>query len=261
MEYMNEADLEQFEEVGYFVTDVVIEAPRLQALADEMDRIYAEGVVAAAATGDAAQLEEARGRRAYGQLHTLSAVAAEFAKHPVYLEACRHLIGADADLYYNQAAVKVPGKGRGRTFKWHQDSGYVETVPLRYITCWTAVNDSNLGNGCIWVIPGSHRWGLLEHVYEDGDTGTYSGKNAIVPDESGKIPVEMKAGQVAFFSSLTLHMSGPNTSRGLRRGYVPQYHVPDVRLASNGEPCGDRWPVLRDGRRVDVPIPRPAAMA
>ena len=71
-------------------------------------------------------------------------------------------------------------------------------------------------------------------------------------DDSGAVPVEMKAGQVAIFSSLTLHMSGPNTSNNsTRRGYVPQYHVPDVILKKTGQPIGDQFPVLRNGHRIN----------
>ena len=46
-------------------------------------------------------------------------------------------------------------------------------------------------------------------------------------------------------------MSGPNTSRNsMRRGYVPQYHVPGVILKKTGKPVGDQFPVLRNGLRV-----------
>ena len=63
-------------------------------------------------------------------------------------------------------------------------------------------------------------------------------------NDDGAVPVEMRAGQVAVFSSLLLHRSGPNTSRDRpRRAYVPQYHVPDLgpgahRRALGGPPAG-----------------------
>ena len=63
--------------------------------------------------------------------------------------------------------------------------------------------------------------------------------------------VVYRAGQVAIFSSLLLHRSGPNNSTDRpRRGYVPQYHVPDPILVSSGQPWGDRVPVLRNGEPV-----------
>ncbi len=186
----------------------------------------------------------ARFRPFLGQFHTQSPVAAEFVKAPIYLEACAKLIGPDADLYYNQAVIKPPEMGK--SFAWHQDSGYKVTKPLNYITCWTAVTRTFVGNGCIWVIPGSHKLGLLPHIYN------HESREMLpeVKDESTAIPVEMKAGQVAIFSSLMLHKSGPNVSNEIRRGYVPQYHVPNVIAEVDGKPHGDQWPVLRGGKRV-----------
>ena len=247
---ISEKDKTQFQELGYFVTDVVIEPDQLQFMADEMDRLYREGVEEAKATGDPKVILAAEGRRSYGQIHNRSQIAAEFVKSQIYLEACHAFIGPNADLYWNQAATKPPKLGK--TFSWHQDSGYTETIPLAYITCWTAISDSNLDNGCIWVLPKSHKWGVLEHESEEPNQQVYGGLRANFLDDSGAVPVEMKAGQVAIFSSLTLHMSGPNTSNNsTRRGYVPQYHVPDVILKKTGQPIGDQFPVLRNGHRIN----------
>ena len=250
MDLISPAEVAQFRDVGFFLTEVVFTPAELAAMAAEMDRVYAEDLRQAEVSGDAAAIENARGRRSFGQFHTLSRVAAEFVKKPIYLEACRRLIGADADLYYNQATTKMP-EGYGKVFDWHQDSGYTTTEPLEYVTCWTAISDSDLENGCIWVIPESHKRGVLEHVQEPEDQERYGGKNAQLDNDQGAVPVEMRAGQVAIFSSLLLHRSGPNTSKNRpRRGYVPQYHVQDPIMVSSGQPWGDRVPVLRNGEPV-----------
>ena len=73
-------------------------------------------------------------------------------------------------------------------------------------------------------------------------------------DEAGAIPVEMERGQVAVFSSLMRHKSGPNGSRDSRCGYVPQYHVPRVAEQSTGKLFGDQYPVLRDGQPVRISV-------
>ena len=211
MTLISTEDVEQFRDLGFFVTGVVFFPEELEPMAAEMDRVYAEHVREVEAGGDAVAVDSARGRRSFSQFHILSPVAFQFLKKPVYLEVCRRLIGEDADLYYNQATAKMP-EGRGKVFDWHQDSGYTQTVPLEYITCWTAISDSDLENGCIWIIPGSHKRGVLKHVTEEEDERRYAGRNAQV-DDDGAMPVEMRAGQVAVFSSLLLHRSGPNTSR------------------------------------------------
>ena len=231
------------------MTDVVFEAEPLNEMANEMDRVFEAGVAETKQTGDQYAIQAARGKRSYSQFHTRSAVAAEFVKSPIYIDVCRNLIGPDVDLYYNQAAVKPPASGK--VFNWHQDSGYTETEPLEYITCWTAISDSDLENGCIWVIPGSYKWGVLEHLPQEEDRTNYSGVTARFAEEDGAISVEMNAGQVAVFSSLMLHKSGPNTTKDRTRyGFVPQYHVPGVILKQSGKPTGDRYPVIRDGKAV-----------
>ena len=137
MALISAGQVEQFDELGYFVTDVVFTPDELAPMAAEMDRVYAEHVRQVEREGDAAAVESARGRRSFGAFHTLSPVALDFVKKPIYLEACRRLIGDDADLYYNQATTKMP-QGRGKVFDWHQDSGYTTREPLAYITCWRA---------------------------------------------------------------------------------------------------------------------------
>ena len=229
MSLITDAEVAQFRDAGYFVTEPMFSATELDAVSAEFDRIWEEEIAAAERSADANRLEYARTRPFIGQAHTRSALLAEFVKAPIYLEACARLIGPDADLYYNQIVIKPPE--RGKHFGWHQDSGYTTTEPLAYVTCWTAISRTFIDNGCIWVLPGSHRDGVRAHARNE----QHRSVDAVVEDELGAIPVEMAPGQVAIFSSLLLHKSGPNTSGEVRRAYVPQYHVPGVRLVSTGE--------------------------
>ncbi|MDA0747793.1 MAG: phytanoyl-CoA dioxygenase family protein, partial [bacterium] len=125
-------------------------------------------------------------------------------------------------------------------------SGYTETDPLEYITCWTAISRTFVENGCIWIIPGSHKQGLQKHTRDEENSELV----ASFTGEENAIPVEMAPGQIAIFSSLMLHKSGANTSGEVRHGYVPQYHHPGVIRVNTGEPFGDRYPVLRNGNPV-----------
>ena len=253
MSLISEQQIQQFHEEGYFVTTPMWAKDELQAVSDEFDRLcdeYIRSVDASDDTDDRAR-ELAKNRPFIGAVHTCSELLCEFAKSPIYLEACLKLIGPDVDLYFNQAVIKLPV--HGQEFGWHQDSGYLATTPLEYITCWTAISRSFVDNGCIWVIPGSPKGGLRTHRFnEQGQS-----KNAVLDNEDGAIPVEMEPGQVAVFSSLMLHKSGPNISRETRKGYVPQYHVPGVVITESKKKFGDVYPVLRDGQRVDVPVPEP----
>jgi phytanoyl-CoA hydroxylase len=241
---ITDRQLQDFRERGYFLTAPQFSAAELRGISAEFERLWRLEIAATAATGDQAALLKAEHRAFIGQAHSKSEVLAEVVHAPIYQEACRLLVGPDADLYYNQVVIKSPRQGR--QFGWHQDSGYTTTVPLAYITCWTAITATTRANGCIWLIPGSHHRGLLPHAQNT----EHDSWDAVLEDERGAIPVEMEPGQVAIFSSLMLHRSGPNTSDGPRFGYVPQYHVAGARMASSGQPWGDQLPVLRGGRPV-----------
>ncbi len=253
MSLISEQQIQQFQEEGYFVTAPMWTKAELQAVSDEFDRLHDEyiGSVAAMDQMDEKARDLAKNRPFIGAVHTSSDLLCEFVKSPIYLEACLKLIGSDADLYYNQAVIKPPL--HGQAFGWHQDSGYQPTTPLEYITCWTAISRTFVDNGCIWVIPGSPKGGLRTHRLNEQDQS----KDAMLDNEDGAIPVEMEPGQVAVFSSLLLHKSGTNTSREIRKAYVPQYHVPGVVITESNNLFGDVYPVLRDGRRADVPVPEP----
>lgn len=242
--------IRQFHELGYFVTEPMWDAATLARVAAEFDRLHAEANREAEASGDPQRIAIIRNRPFIGQAHTKSFVLREMVMSPIYLEACAAFIGADADLYYNQVVIKPPE--RGRHFGWHQDSGYHVTAPLEYVTCWTAIGRTFVENGCIWVIPGSHKRGLLRHARNETDQSW----DAVMENETGAIPVEMAPGQVAIFSSLMLHKSGPNVSSEIRRGYVPQYHIPGISEKDTGKLFGDQYPVLRGGQPVSYAAAR-----
>jgi phytanoyl-CoA hydroxylase len=244
MSLITDRQAAQYHDLGYFVTDPMFSPAELLAVSDEFDRLHGLAIDEARASGDPKTLELTTHRPFIGQAHTRSALLAELVRAPIYLDAAARFVGPDADLYYNQAVIKPPGTGR--SFAWHQDSGYHVTRPLEYVTCWTAISRTFLANGCIWVIPASHRWGLLDHPFDEETRE----RRAAVPSEAGAIPVEMEPGQVAIFSSLLLHKSGPNTSGRIRRGYVPQYHHAGLVEVATGKPWGDQYPVLRGGRKV-----------
>ena len=75
-----------------------------------------------------------------------------FARHRVFQDLCRDIIGENARLYWDQAVYKKPGNPE--EFPWHQDNGYAYIEPQQYLTCWVALNDATVENGCPCVAPG-----------------------------------------------------------------------------------------------------------
>lgn len=233
---------QQFVDEGYFLTDVVFDAPTMTALRAEFDRLWQEEIDKHADADQKTQ-DLVRLRPFIAHVHTRSQFCADFCRGPVFRELCSELIGPDADLYFNQAVMKPPGKGK--SFAWHQDTQYVVTNPLEYVTCWLAVADATVENGTIWIVPGMHKHGLLPHVMDEANH-----EWVCQFDDSMKIPVELAAGRMAVFNSLLPHCSGPNVSQTTRYAYVPQFHVAGVTLQESGDLTGDQFPVLRHGEPV-----------
>ncbi len=182
-----------------------------------------------------------------------NATLRRFARHPTLAGLCRDLVGPDVDLYWDQAVYKKPQKPR--RFPWHQDNGYTLVDPQYYLTCWVALTDATLDNGCPQVAPSLHRMGTLQHHYVE-PLGWQ------IFDDAPSVEVaEVAAGGVVVFSSLTPHLTGPNNTPDVRKAYILQYCPAGAHIVSSdgGETVERRpvaeqdhvFPVLRGGRVVD----------
>jgi len=79
----------------------------------------------------------------------------ELCAQPPLAEIARDLLGPDVRLYWEQAVYKQPHSAE--PVLWHQDNGYTFVEPQAYLTCWIAITDATLVNGCVTVMPGAHR--------------------------------------------------------------------------------------------------------
>jgi ectoine hydroxylase-related dioxygenase (phytanoyl-CoA dioxygenase family) len=153
----------------------------------------------------------------------------------------------DARLYWEQAVAKPP---QARTeLPWHQDNGYTPLDPEEYVTCWLALDDADVDNGCLWVIPGSHRHGTVRH--RNGAGPFRVGHDGPAADG---VPVPVRRGSVLVFSSLLLHRSGPNTTDRPRRAWIIQFCSAAARSALSGRVLDDRLLCATAGEWLDEPV-------
>lgn len=146
-----------------------------------------------------------------------------FAGIPTVLDAVEQLIGPDF-LMWGSALFGKPGHG-GKATPLHQDGEYWPIKPLASCTLWLALDDSTARNGCLRVIPGSHRnQDLYQHRRDDDARFTL---NQVLDD--ARLPnspvrdVTLKAGQFSIHDVYLVHGSAPNHSDQRRAGMTYRY--------------------------------------
>ncbi len=122
---------------------------------------------------------------------------------------------------------KLPAYDRGEV-PWHQDSGYMLAHCDRYliVTCWIPLVDATIDNGCLYVLPGAHRKGILRH-----HTGGHAGFLEIAPEDlptCNPVAMEMPAGAVLFMTNLTPHASYSNRTDRIRWSVDLRYQGADA---------------------------------
>lgn len=144
----------------------------------------------------------------------------EFATIPEILDMAEQLIGPDIILWGTTVFGKPPGKGK-RT-PWHQDANYWPMRPAHTCTAWIALDEATVENGCLQVIPGSHRGERYYKHSVNQDRGLTLNQELDKSefDEADARPILLKPGQVSFHDSFLVHGSEPNRSPRRRAGYV-----------------------------------------
>ncbi len=122
-------------------------------------------------------------------------------------------------LYSDQVFLKPAFCGSEKPL--HQDNSYFKVMPMTSgVTCWMALDDATLENGCMHYIPGSHKLGLIKHK-------EIKNTPHLIPDVDFDVgiekPVPIPAGACIFHSLLVLHSSKANTSDKSRRAWALHY--------------------------------------
>jgi phytanoyl-CoA hydroxylase len=147
-------------------------------------------------------------------------------EHPELLDVVSRVIGAQPALFQDMALLKPPRIGREKP--WHQDHAYFN-LPLDtpVLGVWIALDRATTANGCMTVIPGSHRRGPVVHFqrrdWQICDTDV---------DPLGSLAVPLAPGGCLFFSSLMHHGTAPNTSDERRRAVQFHYRPASAELTS-----------------------------
>jgi len=136
------------------------------------------------------------------------------AKKSAIVDVIEDLIGPNIKLYTDQLMMKP--RFNGTVTDWHQDSvAWPQFAPQEHVSCWLALDDATVDNGCMTVIPGSHHWGPIAREYRD----TFLSN----PLLAAPTPVEIKAGHCMFHHGLNFHRTEANSTASRRRGLALHY--------------------------------------
>ncbi|MBE7465748.1 MAG: phytanoyl-CoA dioxygenase family protein [Planctomycetes bacterium] len=212
------AQVARFQDDGFLIVEDVFSAAEVSEL------------LAAAESGAVREaFEKAHGTEVH--VHQLELAV----KSPAFRALCADdritarlaaLIGENIQLQHSKLATQPLKKATGG-FGWHQDFAFFPHTNTDLAAVFVYLDDCTTENGCMSMVRGSHKLGLLEHRHE----GYFSGRcqeTRALEDASKIVPIQVRAGGISIHHALTLHGSGPNLSGRPRRGAVFQYRAADA---------------------------------
>ena len=216
----------QYEEDGYFVMEGLMTDEEVEELRVEAERIAAGEVdfpveLVEFEPHAAPETPPLDRLRKINECAFNNAVFLEHARNAKLLEAAAAVLGPDLKLFGDQMFIKPPG-GMEKTY--HQDSPYFKVEPMALVSSWVAMDEVTVDNGCLFVVPGTHKGGARDHsdVWMVGEREDKKIPDAMI-DFDREVPIELAKGSVSFHHSLLMHRSGSNNTQTRRRGLATHY--------------------------------------
>jgi hypothetical protein len=144
----------------------------------------------------------------------------EYMQRPIFKDICERHYGEGCSASCFRAMFMNKPAGKGTKLPWHQDRwDYLDRDPL--VTVWTALDPATEANGCVEIIPGSHKYGLINPSHSSGFL-TPEQAEEFCPKENA-IHLEMEPGEVTLLHNWLLHSSDKNRTDVSRRAFSVCY--------------------------------------
>ncbi|MCI0627961.1 MAG: phytanoyl-CoA dioxygenase family protein [Acidobacteria bacterium] len=176
------------------------------------------------------------GRACMRDWHLVYREMYDLCTHPMLSETMASIMGPDLVLWRSQVQYKDAGHG---PVAWHQDLGFPGHLlrpalnPVKNISAWIAIEEATLANGCVRLVPGTHR-GHIERRMKTAERGEglfgRQYRMEYVVDTSKAIAMVMRPGQFFLFSESTLHGSTANPTKKRRLGFSVRVTTPEVKV-------------------------------
>ena len=217
---LSAAELQTYDEQGFVILDNVFSPADVTALNNEIERLMPEhGDTTANRPGWILQI----GLR--------SELISSFARDERILSLIEDIVRPGIAVHSAKLVTKVPHSDI--ICHWHQDEAFYtkpddpKTHSKTRMSIWVPLQDATEANGCMWVVPGSHRWGLQD--YEIVDYGACIRK--LSPEEYANehaIPVPLPAGSMLLFHGMLWHHSKGNSTDHARYAFIVSYQEASV---------------------------------
>lgn len=224
---VDEAFIEQYRRDGFAVLRNALSAEEIAAVNQEAVRFCRGELGAIRNAGDIDPgLSDAELMKKFLCIHyphKVSDVMRDVLHAPRVIEAMTGVIGPNVKAMQSMLFIKSEGKP-GQA--WHQDEHFIPTRDRSLTAVWIALDDATVENGCLWVLPGSHKRGVL---YPDRETNDVrfdctSEAYGFPYSDDQAVPVEIPAGTAIVFNGYLLHRSLENSgAHGYRRAVANHY--------------------------------------
>lgn len=245
---------EFYRENGFLVIEDALSADEVQELRDETVRICrGERGEFGGLKGSSRRQSDEDVIRDYLCIHfphKMSPLMYRTLAHPGFVDVLTKIIGPNVKCMQSMLFIKAAGKP-GQA--WHQDEDYIPTRDRTLTGGWIAMDDAHVENGCLWVIPGSQKRGILweQHWHGDRrfDCALESHQFPYTNDDA--VPVEVRAGSIVFFNGYLLHRSLPNyREAGFRRSLVNHYMSAESLLPWGSQKLSELPVSIMDNRDI-----------
>jgi len=234
MRSLTATERQTYSEQGYVVVPGVLDAEEVFRIDAEVDRMVPRVPDASAPDGWIFALHRKE-----------SALCTALASDDRVLALVEGVVGPGVSLHSSKLVAKMPHSDE--VCHWHQDEGFYfdgSEPDMRSdvrMSIWIPLQDPTEANGCLWVVPGSHRAGI-ERYRTVGDG--HCRRRLLRSDhaDAHAVPLRIKAGDAVLFSAYLWHQSRGNRTDRVRRAFIVSYQEAAIPRDAYGNPA----PILRE---------------
>lgn len=219
-------ELAIYREQGYVIVPDIFPLEELAEIDREIDRLQY------------AQRNTGRNKGWVMQLGLRSEITRQFVQDERVLTLIEDIVNPGISIYSAKLTAKVPHSND--ICHWHQDNAYYNTKTLSEtrMSTWIPLQNADETNGCLWVVPGSHKGGVVTHGPFGGQCPKCMGPADLMFDDA--IPCPVKAGDILLFDAYLWHHSKGNQTDHVRRAFIVSYQEATVPRGN-----GDQYKILR----------------